>query len=239
MSLPFVDAAKGTTRTITISPVVDCVTCTGSGLKAGAKKTQCGTCGGTGTRTFTIQSGFTMASTCSSCGGAGSVAPPGATCGTCAGAGKVRENAQVEVKVPAGVEDGMKLRLDGKGDAPMGGKGRVGDLYVRLRVMPSKQFRRQGSDLFHDITVPFYTAILGGTARVPTLDKDVDVKVASGTQPGEEMVLRGRGVQRLYKKEWGDLVVRFNVSMPRCVALLIHCTADTRPDRSLPRSVGS
>ena len=216
ISLPFVDAAKGTTRTVSVSPVVDCHTCHGGGLKDGAKKAPCRVCNGTGTRTFTIQSGFQMASTCNACGGAGEVAPEGSACGSCAGVGKVRERTTVEVKVPPGVDNGMKIRLDGKGDAPIGGKGRVGDLYVRVNVLPSKIFTRQGSNLYQDVPVPFYTAILGGRARVATLDKDVEVKVPNGTQPGEEMVLRGRGVKKLYKEEYGDLVVKFNLTMPRC-----------------------
>ncbi|BGO88817.1 mdj1 protein precursor [Rhodotorula toruloides] len=215
ISVPFIQAAKGTSKTIQTSPVVDCHTCHGSGLREGMKKTTCGSCGGTGTRTFTIQSGFQMASTCAACGGSGSVAPPGSNCGTCAGVGKVRERRSVEVKIPPGVDDGMRIRLDGKGDAPIGGKGRNGDLFVRINVQPSKVFTRQGSNLYETVSVPFYTAILGGRAPVKTLDRDVEVKVPQGTQPGEEMVLRGRGVKKLYKEEYGDLIVRFNVSMPR------------------------
>lgn len=217
ITLAFEDAAKGTTRTVNISPVVDCHTCHGSGMKEGVKKTSCRTCGGSGTRTFTIQSGFQMASTCNACGGSGSVAPEGSNCGSCAGVGKVRERKQVEVKVPAGVDDGMKIRIDGKGDAPIGGKGRTGDLFVRVNVLPSKIFTRQGSNLYETVSVPFYTAILGGRARIQTLDKEVEVKVPNGTQPGEEMVLKGRGVKKLYKDEFGDLTVKFNVTMPRCV----------------------
>ncbi|GAA6061176.1 hypothetical protein JCM10212_002389 [Sporobolomyces blumeae] len=215
LAIPFIDAAKGASRTVAISPVVDCHTCKGNGMKEGMKKTTCASCGGTGTRTFTIQSGFQMASTCAACGGSGSVAPPGSNCGTCAGVGKVRERRTVEVKIPPGVDDGMKIRIDGKGDAPLGGKGRTGDLFVRINVMPSKTFTRQGSNIYQNVSVPFYTAILGGKAPVKTLDRDVEVKVPNGTQPGEEMVLRGRGVKKLYKDEFGDLIVRFNVTMPR------------------------
>ncbi|GAA5976782.1 hypothetical protein JCM5350_007246 [Sporobolomyces pararoseus] len=215
MQIPFIDAAKGTSKTVAISPVVDCHTCKGDGMKEGMKKTTCSSCGGTGTRTFTIQSGFQMASTCAACGGSGSVAPPGSNCGTCAGVGKVRERRTVEVKIPPGVDDGMKIRIDGKGDAPLGGKGRTGDLFVRVNVIPSKIFTRQGSNIYQNVSVPFYTAILGGKAPVKTLDRDVEIRVPGGTQPGEEMVLRGKGVKKLYKDEHGDLIVRFNVSMPR------------------------
>lgn len=215
VTLPFLEAAKGTTRTVTISPVVECKPCSGSGLKEGAKRTTCRVCGGSGTRTFTIQSGFQMASTCNACAGSGSVVPEGSNCGTCNGVGKVRERKQVEVKIPPGVDEGMKIRIDGEGDAPIGGKGRTGDLFVRVNVAPSKVFTRQGTNLYEDVSVPFYTAILGGRARVQTLDREVEVKVPNGTQPGEEMVLRGRGIKKLYKDDFGDLVVRFNVTMPR------------------------
>lgn len=217
LSIPFVDAAKGTTKSVLINPVVDCDTCHGSGMKTGTKKMECGTCKGTGTRTFTIQSGFQMASTCNVCEGTGKISPEGSSCSPCGGVGKVRDRRTIEVKIPSGIDSGMKLRLDGKGDAPIRGKGRTGDLYVRVNVLPSKVFKRQGSNLYQDLVIPFYTAILGGRARVATLDKDVDIKVPSGTQPGEEMVLPGRGVKKLYKDEHGDLVVKFNVSMPRFV----------------------
>ncbi|GAA5873283.1 hypothetical protein JCM3774_005931 [Rhodotorula dairenensis] len=248
ISVPFLQAAKGTTKTITISPVVDCHTCHGSGLKEGLKKTTCGSCGGTGTRTFTIQSGFQMASTCATCGGSGSVAPPGSNCGTCAGVGKVRERRTVEVKVPPGVDDGMRIRLDGKGDAPLNGGGRTGgtpgDLFVRINVQPSKVFTRQGSNLYQTVSVPFYTAILGGRAPVKTLDRDVEVRVPQGTQPGEEMVMRGRGVKKLYREEHGDLVVKFNVTMPRSLTpaqrrILQQYVQETEAPGSTPFSSGS
>ncbi|GAA5979081.1 hypothetical protein JCM10908_002798 [Rhodotorula pacifica] len=248
ISVPFLQAAKGTTKTITISPVVDCHTCHGSGLKEGLQKTTCGSCGGTGTRTFTIQSGFQMASTCATCGGSGSVAPPGSNCGTCAGVGKVRERRTIEVKVPPGVDDGMRIRLDGKGDAPLNGAGRgggtPGDLFVRINVQPSKVFTRQGSNLYQTVSVPFYTAILGGRAPVKTLDRDVEVRVPQGTQPGEEMVMRGRGVKKLYREDYGDLVVKFNVTMPRSLSpaqrrILQQYVQETEAPGSTPFSSGS
>lgn len=127
----------------------------------------------------------------------------------------MRERKFEEVDVPAGVDQGMRIRINGKGDVPIQGKGRTGDLYIRINVQPSKIFRRQGSDLFEDVSIPFYTAILGGAARVATLDEDVQIKVLRGTQPGEEMVLKNRGVKKLNKTENGDLFVRFNVSIPR------------------------
>ena len=214
--IPFLDACKGTTRNIEIAPVVDCPTCTGSGLKAGAKRKTCGTCGGSGTQHYVIQNGFAMSSTCRSCGGQGTQTNPSDVCGECNGIGKVRTKKEVEITIPAGVEEGMKLAMQGMGDAPLEGKGRPGDLHVRIEVMPSKTFRRQGANIYHDRTIPFYTAILGGTVTVPTLECEVQVKVLPGTQPGDEMALRGRGVARVNRSgDRGDLFVRFDLTVPR------------------------
>ncbi|KAF9073816.1 DnaJ protein [Rhodocollybia butyracea] len=215
VSITFLEACKGATRKVTISPVADCDTCSGSGLKAGAKRSKCSTCGGTGTRTFVIDNGFQMASTCNTCDGVGSTVPRNSQCGSCGGVGKVRIRKTVDVSIPAGVEDGMIIRIPNAGDAPISGKGGLGDLLVRLNVAPSKQFQRQGSNLYHSVKIPLHTALLGGRVRVPTLDGDVDVRVPSGTQPGEEMKLRGRGVPRVNANDTGDLFVTFSVVLPR------------------------
>lgn len=111
----------------------------------------------------------------------------------------------------------MSIRVTAHGDAPIGGKGANGDLMVRIRVAPSKDFKRQGSNLHHDAKIPMHTALLGGKVRIPTIDGQVDVRVPTGTQPGEEMVLKGRGVPRVYGGEVGDLFVKFNVVLPRSV----------------------
>lgn len=173
-----------------------------------------------------------MASTCSTCSGTGTTVPRSGQCSSCGGIGKVRVKKTVQVKIPAGrlfgkmkyvfflsfdvgVEDGMTLRLDRMGDAPISGAGVNGDLLVRVNVARSQAFTRQGSNLYYDARIPFHTAILGGKVRVPTLEGDVDVRVPGGTQPGEEMVLKGRGVPPLYGSGRGDLFVRFAVTLPR------------------------
>ncbi|WAQ81825.1 hypothetical protein PtA15_2A137 [Puccinia triticina] len=217
ITIPFEEMAKGTSRTIHTTPIVNCPPCNGEGIKQGAKPQTCRACNGTGTMTFVVQSGFTMASTCQSCGGSGKKVDDKDMCGSCGGIGKVRDRKQVDVKIPAGVEDGMRIKLAGQGNAPVGGGkgGRPGDLYVKVNVSPSKKFRRQGNNLYTDVKIPFHTALLGGTVRVPTLEKEVDVQVPRGTQPGEELVLKGRGVKHLYKEWLGDLIVKFNVTIPR------------------------
>lgn len=219
VTISFEEACKGTTRTVTIHPIDRCGTCHGSGLKANAKRTTCQVCHGTGTRTFVIQGGFQMASTCPACNGTGSTIAPGDECETCNGAGRVKATRTVTVNIPAGVEDGFRIRHDGAGDVPLVGAGPPGSLYVRLHVRPSKIWRRQGTNLFYPAQIPFYTAVLGGRVRVPTLDGDVDVRVPAGTQPGEEMILRGRGVPRLGSRKnyenHGDLMVQFDITIPR------------------------
>ncbi|KAF6767588.1 Chaperone DnaJ, C-terminal [Kalmanozyma brasiliensis GHG001] len=216
INLTFEEACKGTKRKVVINPIERCGTCTGSGLKPGAKKSTCATCNGTGTRTFVIQSGFQMATTCPSCGGAGSTVAPGDNCNTCDGIGRVRGRKEVEIDLPAGVDDGFRIRKDGFGDVPLSGAGTPGSLYVRIHVAPSRIWRRQGSTLFYPATIPFHTAVLGGKVRVPTLDGAVEVRVPAGTQVGEEMILPGRGVPSPTRRgQKGDLLVQFEVSMPR------------------------
>lgn len=217
INIPFEEMAKGTSRSIDTTPIVNCPPCHGEGIKQGAKPQTCRTCNGTGTMTFVVQSGFTMASTCQSCGGSGKKVDDKDLCGSCGGIGKVRDRKQVNVKIPAGVEDGMRIKLAGQGNAPVGGGkgGRPGDLYVKVNVAPSKIFRRQGSNLYTEVKIPFHAALLGGTARVPTLEKEVEVQIPRGTQPGEELVLKGRGIKHLYKEWLGDLIVKFNVTIPR------------------------
>lgn len=111
----------------------------------------------------------------------------------------------------------MTLKVSGQGDAPLGGSGRPGDLLVRINVAPSKIFKRQGANLYHDARIPVHTALLGGKVRVPTLDGEVDVRVPPGTQPGEQMMLRGHGVSPTYASGTGDMYVTFSVQVPRSV----------------------
>ncbi|KZP32242.1 hypothetical protein FIBSPDRAFT_722904 [Athelia psychrophila] len=215
VGVTFMEACKGALREVSITPVVECTPCTGTGLKKGAKRSTCGTCGGSGTRTFVVDGGFQMASTCSTCSGSGTTVPRGSQCGECSGMGKVRVRKTVKVDIPAGVQDGTVIQVSNAGDAPLSGKGPNGDLHIIVNVSASKVFRRQGPNLHHDSKIPWHTALLGGKVRVPTLDGDVDVRIPGGTQQGEEMVLKGRGVTQLHSKEKGDLFVSFTIQIPR------------------------
>ncbi|CAE6462336.1 unnamed protein product [Rhizoctonia solani] len=240
VGVEFLEACHGTSRTINVTPVVDCKPCSGSGLKPGAKRSTCGSCRGTGTRTFVIQSGFQMASTCTDCGGTGTTVPKGGQCGDCGGLGKVRIRKTVKVDIPAGIEDGMSVRVSGAGDAPTSGTGSPGDLLVRINVAPSKVFRRQGVNIHHDARIPLHTALLGGKVRVPTLDGEVEVRVPGGTQQGQECVLKGRGVPALYGGEKGDLFVSFSIQIPRTLTQrqrqILQQYADDVEGRSSPQA---
>ncbi|KAI5898568.1 uncharacterized protein SCHCODRAFT_02612494 [Schizophyllum commune H4-8] len=215
ITISFLESCKGTRRNVSVQPIVDCASCSGSGLKAGMKKTTCSACSGTGQRTFVIDSGFQMATTCNVCKGAGSTIPRNGECNSCGGVGKVRIKKTVVVDIPRGVEDGMTVRVPGAGDSPISGKGPTGDLLVRIKVAPSKVFTRQGVNLYHEAKVPMHVALLGGKVRIPTLEGDVDVRVPSCTQQGEEMVLKGRGVAPTFTGETGSLFVKFSVQLPR------------------------
>jgi molecular chaperone DnaJ len=247
VNVSFMDAAKGAVKDIHITPLVKCHTCEGKGLKTGAKRTDCAACGGTGTRVHFMQGGFQMASTCNACGGQGVVIPPGSECGSCHGNGVVRERKKVSVDVPAGIEDGMRLRLAGEGDAPPTGmaanaspRSASGDLFVHVHVQPDTRFGRQGADIFYTATIPLTTAVLGGKVKVPTLDGEVEVKVNTGTATGEKITMSGMGMRRLGRRAGhGDLRVEFKVQIPKYLSAnqrtILEMLADEMGDSTAKR----
>lgn len=227
-SVSFMDAAKGASKTITIEPLTKCKPCTGTGLKPGEKKSACVACGGAGTRFHVMQGGFQMQMTCEVCNGAGIVIPRGKECRTCHGEGVVRERKSINVDIPAGIEEGMRLRVAGEGDAPntsgapAGVSTRNGDLYVHVRIRPSTEFTREGPHLKYRAQIPMTTAALGGRARIPTLDGSVDIKINPGTNSGEQITMTGKGMPRIgsdaRSRGVGDLHVEFKVVMPKRVS---------------------
>ncbi|ORX99267.1 hypothetical protein K493DRAFT_329159 [Basidiobolus meristosporus CBS 931.73] len=214
LAIDFLEAVKGTTKRITVSPVSVCEPCHGEGLKSGKKKETCKVCGGTGQTSYSIGIGM-IASTCNSCAGTGKYIPHSSQCPTCNGVGRVKKPKTVSVNIPAGVDEGVKIRLSNEGDMPVVGKGTAGDLYVRLRVRPSNIFRREGANVFVDAKVPLHTAILGGSIHVPTLDGEVELKIPVGTQPEDVSVLRNRGIKQLNRNAHGDQYVKLKVEIPR------------------------
>ncbi|KAJ1953305.1 mdj1 protein precursor, partial [Linderina pennispora] len=120
----------------------------------------------------------------------------------------------IEVNVPAGCDNGMRMQIPGAGDVPIEGEGPPGDLYIRVRVLPSKIFSRKGADVYYNVDLPFTTAILGGKIRVPTVDGDVEVTIKPGTQPGDELRLRGKGIKRIESSRRGDQYLSLKVTLP-------------------------
>ncbi|KAF2774394.1 hypothetical protein EJ03DRAFT_340548 [Teratosphaeria nubilosa] len=247
-NISFMDAAKGVQKDIVITPLVQCKTCNGNGLKKGVTRQACKSCEGTGTRVHFMQGGFQMASTCGTCGGTGVQIPKGGECGTCRGNGAVRERKTVTVDIPGGVEDGMRLRVMGEGDYPPTGqaanpksRSEKGDLYVFIRVAPDSKFQRNGSDVLYTASIPLTTAILGGEISVPTLDGEVKVKVATGTGTGDKITLSGMGMKKLSSRRGnnGDLRVEFRVQMPKYLSVnqrtIIEMLADEMGDKSAKR----
>ncbi|KAF2091873.1 hypothetical protein K490DRAFT_20912, partial [Saccharata proteae CBS 121410] len=246
-NISFMDSAKGTQKDITIHPLVQCKTCSGSGLKKGTKRSTCKACGGTGDRVINM-SGFAMQTTCGACGGAGVTVPKGGECGTCHGEGAVREKRTVTLDIPGGVEDGMRLRVSGEGDAPQTGRiaesnvrAHNGDLYVLIRVAPDPKFQRNGSDILYTASIPLTTAVLGGEMKIPTLDGDVKVKVPTGTGTGDKITLGGMGMKKLNSRRNvnGDLRVEFKVQMPKYLSAsqrtIVEMLADELGDKHAKR----
>lgn len=248
VQVSFMEAAKGTKKTVTILPLTECGTCTGSGLKKGTQRSTCQSCGGTGQRVVTVMGGFQMGTVCNACSGSGMVTPKGSECRTCSGDGVVRGRKTIVVDIPGGIEDGMKLRISGEGDAPPLGRqsnpnaqGTKGDLFVHVRVVPDPKFQRHGSDILYTATIPLTTAILGGEVVIPTLEGDAKVRVATGTNTGDKMTMTGKGMPKLKGRRGakGDLRVEFRVNMPKYLSpnqrTILEMLADELGDKTAKR----
>ncbi|CAM6100617.1 unnamed protein product [Calypogeia fissa] len=210
LDLTFREAVQGCTKTVSFSTRLPCNSCRGTGVPFGAKVQKCKDCGGSG-RTIIKQGWFAFESKCGSCAGSGQFVRE--KCSGCGGAGTVRGSKQVEVVVPPGVDTGLTIKLQGEGGAGVAGS-RPADLFVNLQVMEDPVFKREGADIHLTTSVSFTQAILGGQVQVPTLTGDVILKVRPGTQPGQKLVLRGKGVKKLNSKHYGDQYVHFNVVIP-------------------------
>jgi molecular chaperone DnaJ len=204
------EAAAGVEKEIKLNRAESCPACRGSKRKPGTRPSPCPACGGRGQVRFQ-QGFFTMARTCPRCQGAGEInASP---CESCQGKGHVKEKRALKVRIPAGIEDGSRLRLVGEGEA--GDEGMPpGDLYVVTRVRKHPFFERAGNDLACEITVSFSQAALGARVELPTLEGNEILKVPAGTQPGETIRLKGKGVQDVSGRRKGDLFVKVLVRTP-------------------------
>ncbi len=212
LSVSFLDAAKGVKRELEIDRHSACENCKGSGAKPGTQPQRCRTCNGRG-QVAHQQGFFVISTTCPHCRGQGSTIAE--KCGTCKGVGQVAKRATVSVTVPAGIDDGQRLRLTGQGDASSQTGGEPGDLYVLIRVQSDPRFVRDGDDLWTDIPLTFTEAALGTRVEVPTPDGSETIDVAPGTQPLSKQVLPGRGMPNVRGRGRGNLMVRFVVLVPK------------------------
>jgi molecular chaperone DnaJ len=214
MELTLAEVVSGARRTIEMRMPVECDTCDGAGGMPGTEPVRCATCDGAGEvrqvrRSLLGQ--IVTAGPCPTCGGMGTTIDH--PCATCRGDGRVAGTRSIEVDVPAGIDDGQRLRLAGRGPAaPRGGE--AGDLFVAVRVAPNSSFERRGDDLWHRLPVSIVQAALGARVDVETLDGSREVEVQSGTQPGARMRIAGLGVPSLRTGRRGDLVVEVDVRVP-------------------------
>jgi len=212
MEISLDEAFAGKTAQIRIPTSVTCEVCSGSGAKAGTKPKQCTTCGGAG-KIRHAQGFFTLERTCPACHGRGQVIDD--PCPTCSGAGRVMRERTLSVNIPAGVEDGTRIRLAGEGEAGLRG-GPAGDLYIFLSIQPHEFFQRDGADLHCRVPISMVAAALGGDFEVPAIDgSKVRVKVPAGTQTGRRFRLSSKGMPVLRAKQTGDMYVQVVVETPQ------------------------
>lgn len=211
MEISLEDAFKGKETPVKVGTWQSCQGCGGSGAEKGTKADVCDTCRGVG-RVRAQQGFFTVERTCPSCGGAGqTIKTP---CKGCGGSGRTRKEKTLSVSIPAGIEDGTRIRLAGEGEAGMRG-GPAGDLYVFLSIKAHRFFQREGSNLYCRVPVPMTTVALGGDVEVPTIDgKRMKVSIPAGTQTGQQFRLKGKGMTVLRAPNRGDMFVEVAVETP-------------------------
>ncbi len=212
MEISLTEAFEGKTAQVMVPTSVSCETCSGSGAKPGSKPKSCGTCGGMG-KVRASQGFFTIERTCPACQGRGEVIDD--PCDKCAGAGRVTKERTLSVNIPAGVEDGTRIRLAGEGEAGLRG-GPAGDLYIFLSTTPHAFFQRDGADIFCRVPISMTTAALGGNIEVPTVEgKMSKVKIPDGTEAGKQFRLKGKGMPVLRSKVYGDMYIQVEVETPK------------------------
>ncbi|MCB9992592.1 MAG: molecular chaperone DnaJ [Hyphomicrobiaceae bacterium] len=206
------EAHAGRTVDIDVPTMVTCETCEGSGAKPGTGMSTCRTCQGHG-KIRTSQGFFSIERTCPACQGRGQTIDQ--PCADCSGQGRKQENRKLSVDIPKGIEDGTRIRLANEGEAGLRGGG-PGDLYIFVSIKPHDLFKRDGADLYARVPIAMTTAALGGEFEVPTFDGSrARVKVPHGTQPGQRIRLKGKGMPVLRSSQVGDLFVQMDVEVPQ------------------------
>ena len=212
MEITLGEAYLGKTAQIRVPTSVTCESCSGGGAKAGTSPTTCRACGGVG-KVRASQGFFTIERTCPTCQGRGqTIETP---CPSCTGTGRVTRERTLSVTIPAGVEDGTRIRLAGEGEAGLRG-GPPGDLYIFLSIKPHEFFQRDGADLFCRVPIAMTTAALGGQIEVPTIDGGrTRVKIPEGTESGKQFRLKDKGMPVLRSRQQGDLYIQVEVETPK------------------------
>ncbi len=206
------EAAAGAEKEIRLNRAESCPACSGSGVAPGTKRSACPTCQGRGQLRYQ-QGFFSVSRICSDCRGSGEIITT--PCPECRGSGKVKQRRTLTVRIPPGIDDGMRLRLEQQGEAG-GGAGLNGDLYVGIRIAKHRFFERQDNDLFCEVPISFSQAALGTVIEVPGLDhQTTELKIPAGTQSAEVFKLKGRGIKELRSQRSGDLFVRVMVKTPQ------------------------
>jgi len=203
-------AARGTETKIRIPTLEECDTCNGSGAKKGTTAKTCHTCGGAG-QVRMQQNFFSVQQTCPTCKGTGKYIPD--PCTVCSGTGRIKKHKTLSVKIPAGVDDGDRIRLAGEGEAGVNG-GPSGDLYVVVQLKEHSVFQRNGADLHCEMPISFSVSALGGEISIPTLDGEAKIKIPAETQSGQTFRLRGKGIKPIRQTSAGDLMCHVVVETP-------------------------
>lgn len=211
MEITLEESYNGKNAPVKISTWQGCQTCSGSGAEKGSKAETCNTCRGAG-RVRAQQGFFTVERTCPSCGGVGqTIKNP---CRACGGSGRIRKEKKLKVAIPAGIENGTRIRLAGEGEAGVRG-GPPGDLYAFLTIKPHRFFQREGANLYCRVPVPMHLVTLGGMIEVPTIDgKRMKVTIPIGTQTGQQFRLKSKGMTILHSSAYGDMFVEVTVETP-------------------------
>ena len=240
MEISLEDAFAGKQATIRVPTAAGCETCSGSGAAKGSKPATCSACGGRG-RVRAQQGFFTIERTCAACHGQGQVIDK--PCPTCRGAGRVQKEKTLSVSIPAGVEDGTRIRLTGEGEAGLRG-GPSGDLYIFLSIKPHQYFQRDGANIYMRVPLSMTKAALGGVIEVPTVDGGrARVTVPEGTQTGHQFRLKGKGMSVMRATARGDMHIRAQVETPvklskRQKELLKEFEGESPASRTSPESEG-
>jgi molecular chaperone DnaJ len=232
MTLSFLEAAKGAAKTINFSRLEVCSSCSGKGVAKGGKMVSCRSCKGTGQETK-VKGSFLFSSTCKSCGGMGKINPD--PCTSCNGSGSIKRPVSVQVDIPPGVSDGEVFSVRREGNKMAG---QAGDLIVSVTVERSDIFVRKKNDIYVNVPVSLYQALMGGTIVVPTINGDVEMKIPPGTQPDDVKRMSGRGIFNATTREQGSQYVKVKVDIPRNLTteqqdLLERCF---KPNRSTDKA---